>query len=175
MLIEQIFSYVLPLAVCLVGVIMLISKKDLFSEFLGGAKEGMGTAIKLAPTLVALIVAIKMLYASGAVEYVASLCAPLFERIGVPSELLPLLLTRPVSGSASMAAYSDLLERYGADSFISVCASVIMGSSDTLVYVIAVYFSSVGIKKSRYAFPAAFLVMLFCIFFSCFICRLLFK
>ena len=174
-MIEEIFSYILPAIVCLVGVILLVSKRDLFSEFLDGAKEGIGTAIKLAPTLVALIVALKMLSASGALEFVAGLCSPLFERIGVPSELLPLLLTRPVSGSASMAAYSELLERYGADSFISLCASVIMGSSDTLVYVIAVYFSSVGIKKSRHAFPCAFLIMIFCIFFSCFICRLLFK
>ena len=174
-MIEEIFSYILPAIVCLVGLILLVSKRDLFSEFLCGAKEGMGTAIKLAPTLVALIVALKMLSASGALELVAELCSPLFERIGVPTELLPLLLTRPVSGSASMAAYSELLEQYGADSFISLCASVIMGSSDTLVYVIAVYFSSVGIKKSRHAFPCAFLIMIFCIFFSCFICRMLFK
>lgn len=174
-MIEEIFSYILPAIVCLVGVILLVSKRDLFSEFLCGANEGMGTAIKLAPTLVALIVALKMLSASGALELVAELCSPLFERIGVPTELLPLLLTRPVSGSASMAAYSELLEQYGADSFTSLCASVIMGSSDTLVYVIAVYFSSVGIKKSRHAFPCAFLIMIFCIFFSCFICRMLFK
>ena len=174
-MIEEIFSYILPAIVCWVGLILLVSKRDLFSEFLCGAKEGMGTAIKLAPTLVALIVALKMLSASGALELVAELCSPLFERIGVPTELLPLLLTRPVSGSASMAAYSELLEQYGADSFISLCASVIMGSSDTLVYVIAVYFSSVGIKKSRHAFPCAFLIMIFCIFFSCFICRMLFK
>lgn len=175
MLIETVFSYVLPLAVCSVGAIMLFSKRDLFGEFLTGAKEGIGTAIRLAPTLIALIVAVKMLYASGALDLIAYLCTPACNAIGVPADLLPLLLTRPVSGSASMAAYSDLLERYGADSFISLCASVIMGSSDTLVYVIALYFSSVGVKKSRYAFPVATLVMLFCIFFSCFICRLLFK
>ena len=82
--------------------------------------------------------------------------------------------TRPFSGSASAATLSDLLSRVGADSFTGLCASVIYGSSDTVVYVVSVYFSSVGIRRTRWALPCAFAVMLFCIFFSCFLCRICF-
>ena len=174
-LIENLLSYALPVVVCLAGAVMLFSRGDLFGEFLTGAREGMATAVRLAPSLVGLVVAVKLLYASGATDLFARLLSPAFEAVGVPSELLPLLLTRPMSGSASMATYSDLIEHYGADSFVGICASVIMGSSDTLVYIISVYFSSVGIKKSRHAFPCAIIVMLFCIFFSCLVCRILFK
>ena len=175
MIAEEIFSYILPGIVSAVGIIFLISKRDLFNEFLAGAREGIGTAIGLAPTLVGLVVAIKMLNASGALQIISAAISPVFRALGVPTELLPLLLTRPFSGSASMATYSELLGEYGADSFVSLCASVIMGSSDTIVYVIAVYFSSVGVKRSGNAFPIAFTVMLFCIFFSCFICSAVFK
>ena len=172
---EQMFSYVLPAIVCAVGLIFLFSRRDLFGEFLEGAREGIKTALSLAPALVPLVVALKMLNASGAIAIISSFLAPVLSQIGIESELLPLLLTRPFSGSASMATYSELLKQYGPDSFVSFCASVIMGSSDTVVYVIALYFSSVGVKKSRYAFPVAFLIMLICVFFSSFICRLMFK
>ena len=131
----------------------------------------MNTAVRLLPTLVGLVVAIKMLRASGALEFFAYLLSPIFDAIGVPGELLPLILTRPFSGSAASAIFCDLMEEYGPDSFIGRAASVIMGSSDSSVYIIALYFSSVGVKKSRHAFVTAFLVMIFCIFFSCFLCR----
>ena len=85
------------------------------------------------------------------------------------------MLLRPFSGSGALGVGAELISQYGADSFVSLCASVIMGSSDTLVYVISVYFSSVGIKKSRHAIPCALFVMLFCIVFSCIVCRLRFK
>lgn len=174
-LIESLSAYILPAAVCGTGIAVLFSKKDLFPLFLSGASEGMKTAVGLLPTFVALIVGVRLLYASGMTDLLANISSPLFSKLGIPSELLPLLFTRPFSGSASMAAFSDILERYGADSFVSLCASVIMGSSDTIVYVVAVYFSSVGVKKSRYTLPCAFAVMTFCIFFSCFICRSMFK
>ena len=133
--------------------------------------EGLKTAIRLLPTLCALLTAISLLNASGAVDLLAKYLSPAANAIGVPSELLPLLLTRPFSGSASTAAFTDLLNRVGADSLAGLCASVIFGSSDTVVYVITVYCSSVGIRRTRWAFPCAFAVMLFCIFFSCFLCR----
>ncbi len=153
---------------------MLFGKKNYFQAFLAGAYEGLKTTVRLFPTLIALLTAISMLQVSGAVLWLSDLLAPLANKIGIPSELLPFLLTRPFSGSASAAAFSDLLVREGADSFAGLCASVIFGSSDTVVYVISVYTSSVGIKKTRHAFPCAFAVMLFCIFFSCFLCRFCF-
>jgi len=165
----------MPLVVLAVGVIMLFGKHDYFAAFCAGAKDGLKTAVGLLPTLSALIVATSMLHASGAVDRLANLLAPAANAIGIPSEILPLLVTRPFSGSASTASYTELLARVGPDSFAGLCASVIFGSSDTVVYIISVYFSSVGIRRSGSAFPCAFAVMLFCVFFSCFLCRLCFS
>ncbi|MBQ9806133.1 MAG: spore maturation protein [Clostridia bacterium] len=173
-MIEEISSLAMPLVVLAAGLLMLFGKRDYFAAFVTGAREGLQTAVGLLPTLSALMVAVAMLNASGAVDFVASLLSPAADAIGLPTEILPLLLTRPFSGSASTAGYSTLLSQVGADSFAGLCASVIFGSSDTVVYIISVYFSSVGIRHTRHAFPVAFAVMLFCIFFSCFLCRLCF-
>lgn len=165
----------IPLAVMLAGLVMLFGKRNYFEAFLRGARQGLQTAVGLLPTLCALVVAVCILNASGASELLAAWLSPFASSLGIPAELLPLLLTRPFSGSASMAVYDQLLKQYGPDSFCALCASVIMGSSDTVVYVLTVYFSAVGIKKTRHAFPCAFAVMLFCIFFSCFLCRIWFN
>ena len=172
---EYISSLAIPAVVCAAAAIILFGKKGYFESFTEGAKEGLRTAVGLLPTLVALVIAIKLLGASGLPDLIAEAASPVADRIGVPSELLPLLTTRIFSGSASNAAYASLLEKYGPDSFVSLCASVIMGSSDTMLYVISVYFSAVGIKKSRYALPCAVAVMVFCVFFSCMVCRIRFK
>ena len=173
-MLETISALAMPMVAALVGLIMMIGKKDYFAAFTRGAMEGLKTAVRLLPTLCALLTAISLLNASGAVEMIAGWLAPAAGAIGVPQELLPLLLTRPFSGSASTAAFTDLLSRVGPDSCAGLCASVIFGSSDTVVYVITVYCSSVGIRRTRWAFPCAFAVMLFCIFFSCFLCRIWF-
>ena len=175
MWIESVSALAVPAVIGAVGALMLFGKRNYFDSFLAGARRGLDTAVRLLPTLVALLVAIRMLNASGAVDLLCSLLAPPLDRIGVPAELLPLLLTRPFSGSAATAAYSDLLARLGADSFPALCASVIMGSSDTVVYIIGVYLSYANAKNSRYAYPVAFAVMLFCVFLSCLVCRLWFK
>lgn len=165
-------AWMIPALLCLVGWLMLMGKRPYFDAFLAGAREGLGTAARLCPTLTALLVAIGMLQASGAIEVIGGWIAPVFDALGVPGELLPLLLTRPFSGSAATATYASLLESSGPDSFAALCASVIMGSSDTAIYVVSLYFSSVGVKKSRYALPVALFLMLFCTFFSCLLCRL---
>lgn len=173
-MIEGLAALVMPLTLAAVGTLLLFGRSDLFDGFVCGARNGLRTALDLLPTLVALMVAVGMLNASGAVEALSSFLSPWAARIGIPSELLPLLLTRPFSGSASTATLVSLLERVGADSLAGLCASVIYAASDTVVYVIAVYFSAVRIRKTGWAFPCAFLVMLFCVFFSCFFCRLWF-
>lgn len=174
-ILEYVALISIPSVFVIVGIVMLLSKKNLFSSFIEGAKEGFKTATGLLPTLVALLSAIAMLRASGAIGYISDKLAYPLSRLGVPAEIVPLIFTRPFSGSASSALFSDLLSNVGADSFAGMCAAVIMGSSDTVVYIISVYFSSVGIRKTRYAFPIAFAVMVFCLFFSCFICRIWFK
>lgn len=167
-------SLIIPLVVLSAGLVMLLGGNRFFDSFTAGAKNGLKTAIGLLPTLAALVTAVSMLNASGAVDFISSLISPFTASLGIPEGLLPLLLTRPVSGSASTAVYSSLLGKYGPDSFESLCASVIMGSSDTMIYILTVYFAGAGVKKTRYAFPCAFAVMLFCIFLSCFVCRLFF-
>ncbi len=174
-MIEYISSLAIPAVVCIVGAFMIFGRRPYFESFIEGARDGLRTAIGILPTLIALMIAINMLSASGLTSLISDKLSTAAEKIGVPSELLPLLISRPISGSASTAAYSSLLEQYGADSFAALCASVIMGSSDTMLYVIGVYFSSVGIKRGRYAIPCAAAVMIFCIFFSCLICRIWFN
>ncbi len=167
-------SLAVPTVTALAGMIMLLGRGDPFAAFVRGAREGMKTALNLLPTLVALTVATSMLNACGILKVLADLLSPATNALGIPAELLPLLLTRPFSGGASTAALSTLLEQVGPDSLPGLCASVIFGSSDTLVYVISVYFSSVGIKRTRYTLPVAIVIMLFCVFFSCFLCRVWF-
>ena len=173
-MIDIISALPMPLILAAVGGILLFGKSNRFESFLLGARQGLETAIQLLPTLCALIVGVSMLNASGAVELLAKFLSPIVNFLGVPQEILPLLLTRPFSGSASTASFVELLENVGADSFAGLCASVIFATSDTMVYIISVYFSSVGIKHSRSAFPIATAVMIFCIFFSCFLCRVWF-
>lgn len=174
-ILESIASAVIPFVFLIAGLLMMFGKKSYFSSFAEGAKEGFMTAVSLLPTLVLLLAAVGMLKASGTTDFLTELLRSPAEKLGVPSSLLPLLLTRPFSGSASSAVFSSLVSEVGADSFAAVCAAVIMGSSDTVVYIISVYFSSVKVKKTGYAFPIAFAVMIFCVFFSCFICSLWFK
>ena len=174
-LIEKIAAFSVPLVVTLAAVFMLFSKKVSFDAFGKGAEEGIACAFKLIPTLCVVIVGTKMLMASGAADFLAELITPVTSFLKVPSELITLLITRPFSGSASMATYSALMKELGADSFPAFCASVIMGSSDTIVYIIGIYFASVGVKRTKYALPVAFLVMLFCIFFGCAISRVFYK
>ncbi len=172
---EFVSKLIVPLVVALVGGVICISKKDLFSCFLEGAREGMESAIKLLPTLVALLCGIAMFNSSGASDYLSSVLSPVADKIGIPSDIVPLVLVRPLSGGASTAVISDILQKCGPDSLAGRCASVIAGSSDTLLYVISVYFGAIGVKKIRGTLPIAFLTMVFCVFFSCFLCRIVFK
>lgn len=176
-MIEWIAALAVPLLLCGMAVTILVcsrKRSDLFDEFLVGAREGMMTTVRLLPTLVALLTAVSMLRASGFLEWLAEVLTPYTARIGLPAELLPLILIRPVSGSGSNAMLIDLFEKYGADSFIGLCASVLLGSSDTLVYIIAVYFSAVGVRRTRHALLAATLTALLCLFLSILACRLFF-
>ena len=172
---EKAAALILPLVLVAVGVLMLFGKSPYFDRFTEGAREGLATSVKLLPPLLALVVGVRMLSASGIPAMLSRLLAPALAGIGIPAELIPLLVVRPISGSASTASFDALLRQVGADSFPALCAAVIMGSSDTMIYVIGLYFSSVGIRKSRYAFFCATLVMIFGIILSCLICRLWFK
>jgi spore maturation protein B len=151
-----------------------LKKIDVFSAFVQGAKKGFDTSISLIPYLVAMIVAIGMLRASGFFELLFTLLAPVLNALGMPSDLLPLALVRPFSGSASNGVMAELIHEHGGNSFIAKTAATMMGSTETTFYVIAVYFGAVGIKRTRHAIPAGLLADLAGIIASVCICRYLF-
>ncbi|MBR2024818.1 MAG: spore maturation protein, partial [Clostridia bacterium] len=133
------------------------------------------SSINLLPSMCALIIGVNMLCASGLTDYLTKLLAPIFDKIGVPSEIFPLIIVRPLSFGASLATFNDIIERCGVDSFPSVCASIILASTDTVFYVACVYFADTKIKKTRYFLPVALFVSLFSIFLSCILARTFFE
>ena len=128
---------------------------DVFGALCQGAGEGFGVLLKTAPAMVGLMTAVYMLRASGLLEALWTLLAPLLTRVGVPPELVGLLLVRPVSGNAALGVGAELISTYGPDSAIGRTAAVMLGSTETTFYTIAVYFGAAGIRKTRYAVPAA--------------------
>ncbi|KTD52664.1 spore maturation protein [Legionella quateirensis] len=151
-----------------------IKKINVFDAFIVGAKQGFDTSISIIPYLIAMMVAIGMLRASGFFDLLNQLLAPLLTMIGMPPEVLPLALIRPFSGSASTGVMAELIHQYGGDSIIAKTAATMMGSTETTFYVIAVYFGSVGIRRTRHAIPVGLLADFAGIIASVLICRYLF-
>lgn len=150
-------------------------KVNAFDAFITGAKKGFETSISIIPSLIALMVAIAMLRASGFFELLYHLLSPVLTTIGFPSDLLPLALIRPFSGSAATGVMAEIIQNHGGDALISKMAATIMGSTETTFYVIAVYFGSVGVTKVRHAIWAGLLADLAGILASVYICLYLFK
>lgn len=148
-------AYVMPAAICIIIVFGLLRGVPVFDTFVAGAKEGVSSSIAILPSLVGLIMAVTMLKASGALDLFSSFIAPAANAIRLPKEVMPLALLRPISGSGSLAILTQLFASNGPDSFVGRVASVMMGSTETTFYAIAVYYGSVGIKKTRHTIPAA--------------------
>lgn len=147
--------YVIPIALLLIIGFGLIKRQPVFDLFLQGARQGIASVFKIIPSIIALVCAVSMLRASGLLDALISLVSPVLEPLGFPPQLLPLSILRPVSGSGALAVLDDIYNNYGADSFIGTAASVMMGSTETTFYAIAVYYGSVGISKTRHTVPAA--------------------
>ena len=128
---------------------------DVYSALIRGASSGVETMIHILPALVGLMTAVHMLRASGALEVAAQWLTPVMRRLGLPPEMLPLMLVRPISGSAALGVGAELISAYGADSELGRTAAVMLGSTETTFYTIAVYFGAAGIRQTRYAVPAA--------------------
>lgn len=152
----------------------LYRRTPIFDAFLAGAAGGLKSLFDILPALVGLVTAIAMLRASGALEGLSRLLAPVTGRLGIPSELMPLALLRPVSGSGALAIVSDLLTACGPDSMVGRMASVIMGSTETTFYTLAVYYGSIGIRDSRYTVSAALCADVTGLLAGVWICRLFF-
>jgi spore maturation protein B len=151
-----------------------IKKVKVYEVFVEGAKDGFNTAVRIIPYLVAMLCAIGIFRASGAMELLTTVLAPATNLIGMPSETLPMALMRPLSGSGSLGIMTELMKVHGADSFIGILASTMYGSSETTFYVLAVYFGCVQVKNTRHAVPAGLIADLFGMLGAVFICRILF-
>ena len=132
-----------------------LRRVDVYGALVRGAGQGLETLARILPALVCLLTAVSMVRASGLLEALASRLSPVLGRLGLPSELLPLMLVRPISGSAALGVGADLINAYGPDSALGRTAAVMLGSTETTFYTIAVYFSAAGITRTRYAVPAA--------------------
>ena len=148
-------SYIIPTLLAAVAVYGMGKKVDVYSALTHGAEEGLTVLLRIIPTLVGLLTAVNMFRASGAMDYFSTLCAPFLELLGIPPETTPLMLIRPVSGSGALAVASDLMLTHGPDSYVGRVAAVMLGSTETTFYTIAVYFGSAGIVRTRHTIPAA--------------------
>ena len=148
-------DYLVPLLLLGVSLVTLYKKENTYDLLLQGGAEGLRLMASILPALVVLLTAVHMLKASGAIELLSSLLAPVFQFLGIPPETAMLVLIRPFSGSAALAVGADLMAEFGPDSLIGRTAAVMLGSTETTFYTISVYFGAAGIKKTRYAIPAA--------------------
>ena len=149
------FQMVVPFTIAAVALWGMVRKVDVYDALIQGAGEGLGVLVKIIPAMVALMTAVYMLRASGVLEALGSLLAPFLTRLGVPPETVGLLLIRPISGNAALGVGAELISTYGPDSQVGRTAAVMLGCTETTFYTIAVYFGAAGVKKTRYAIPAA--------------------
>ena len=148
-------DYLVPLLLFFSCALTLRKQENAYDILTAGGTEGLRLLVSILPALVLLMTAVHMLKASGAVSLFGSLLAPVFSFLGIPPETAILVLIRPISGSAALAVGADLMREYGVDSLVGRTAAVMLGSTETTFYTISVYFGAAGIRKTRYAVPAA--------------------
>ena len=152
---DLLFTMLVPLILAAVALYGMARRVDVYDALVQGAGDGLGVLVKIVPPLVGLLTAVYMLRASGVLELASGVLAPVLGLLGIPAETAPLLLVRPVSGSAALGVGAELISAFGPDSLVGRTAAVMLGSTETTFYTIAVYFGAAGIVKTRYAIPAA--------------------
>ncbi len=148
-------DYIIPIVMCSILIYGLYRNVDIFGSFLDGAKEGLMTSLRIMPALVALMTAVGMFKASGALDVLTHFLSPLASVLHLPREVIPLAILRPISGSGAMAIFQDILKSHGADTLIGRVASVMQGSTETTFYTIAVYYGATKVSKTRHTLPSA--------------------
>lgn len=154
-IINYISATAIPATIILIIIYGIKEKIKIFDTFLDGAKEGLEMVLKIFPTLIGLFVAIGALRSSGILDLIIHIISPIIKMLNIPLEIMPLAILRPISGSAAMAMATDMMKTYGVDTFLGLIISTIMGSTETTLYTIAIYTSTVGIKKIRFVLVAA--------------------
>ena len=163
----------IPVFISIIILCGLKEKVKVFDAFLDGAKEGIEIVFKMFPTLIGIFLAIGALRSSGILDLIVQLITPLTDLLEIPSQIMPLAMLRPISGSASIAVAVDIMQNYGVDTLIGLITSTIMGSTETTFYTIAIYTSCVGIKKTRGILLAALAADIAGMVASVIICRIL--
>ena len=168
---NSLLSLSVPVLIAAVALYAMLKKVDLFGSLITGAAQGLVTIKNIVPALIMLLTGIHMLRASGALELATQALTPLFSLLGIPSELAPLVLLRPLSGSGSLAVGADLIATYGADSLLGRTAAVMLGSTETTLYVAGIYFGAVGVSRTRYALPVSLCADAFSFVAAAWICQ----
>ena len=153
-LVDLLSVFVLPVIIIGFPLYGLWRRVPVYEEFVTGARDGFQVAVNIIPYLVAILFAVAMFRASGAMDFFVEGLRPVLSPLGIPPEVLPMVITRPLTGSGSAGIMLDLIARYGADSLIVKMAATMFGSTETTFYVVAVYFGAVNVKKTRHAVPA---------------------
>lgn len=169
--INAISLWTLPVIIVSILTVAMFKKIPVYEAFTEGAKDGFKVAVNIIPYLVAIIVAISMLRASGAIEMIAAALAGVLSKLHVPAEVLPVIFVRPLSGSAALGLFSEIAKTAGANAYATKLAAVMVGSSETTFYVLAVYFGSVGITKFRYALWVGLLADIIAAIMSIVVCN----
>jgi spore maturation protein B len=171
---KAVSQYAIPVVFLIILGIGMYRDVKVYDVFVESAREGIATIVRIMPPLVGLMVAIGVFRASGALDLLIYAVSPVARLLGIPSEVMPLALLRPVSGSASLALVSEMVKNYGPDSFVGRVASTMMGSTETIFYTLAVYFGSVGIKNIRFTLIAALIADLTSVIASVWACSMIF-
>lgn len=166
--------YTLPLVLVFVPLYAIYKKVPVYETFISGAKDGFKVGVMIIPYLVAILVAVGMFRASGAIDILTNLLSPVLNKIGMPAELLPLAIVRPLSGSGALGIFSEITSFHGADAFMTKMAAVMVGCSETTFYVLTVYFGAVGITKFRHALLAGIFADIMGIIAAVFVSNILF-
>ncbi|WP_077369412.1 spore maturation protein [Anaerosalibacter sp. Marseille-P3206] len=172
-MIEFISIGIIPFMVLIIVLHGYIKGVDVYNSFVEGAKEGMKTSIKIMPYLIGIFISIGIFRGSNAMDMFIDLLSPITNVLGIPKEILPLVLIRPISGSGALGVVKDTIAQYGPDSMVGRLSSIMMGSSETIFYTLAVYFGSIGVEDYGHTLKAALLSYVISIFISIFICNLL--
>ncbi|MBI5495158.1 MAG: spore maturation protein [Deltaproteobacteria bacterium] len=162
----------IPVLFMAVFLIAAYRKVDVYAAFIEGAKEGFDTAVKIIPYLVGILAAISMVRSTGLIDALSRVLGPVTEPLGIPAEVMPMVLIRPLSGSGANAVLVDIMKSYGPDGYAARLASVISSCAETTFYVLAVYFGSVGITNLRYALVVGILGEAVSVVMSVIVCRL---
>jgi len=173
-LLNLISLWALPVILVTVLTCGIIKKVPVYETFVKGAKDGFKISIKIIPYLIAIIVSISMFRASGAIEMLANCFAPVLTKFHIPSDTLPLMIVRSLSGSGALGIFSDIANSAGPDAYSTKLAAIMLGSSETTFYVLAVYFGAVGITKIRYALIIGLLADFIGIVAAVSVCSLMF-